>query len=76
MQLMSYFSTYTNLGTGYDIHLLCTTIADHVTLLDIFVLNYDINVGIVLLSTNGLSFTDKGPVNPIQTGGGVRRHTD
>ena len=32
ISLISYFSTDKTLGTGYDIHLLCAIIADHVTL--------------------------------------------
>ena len=36
--LIYYLSTDTTLVTGYDIHLSCATIADHVTLLAIFLL--------------------------------------
>ena len=35
VSLTSYFSMDKILGTGYDIHLLCAMIADHVTLLTI-----------------------------------------
>ena len=38
--LISYFSTDKTLGTEYDIYLLCAFIADHVTLLAIFLLNF------------------------------------
>ena len=40
VSLISYFSTDKTLGTGYDIDLLCALIADHVTLLAIFFLNF------------------------------------
>ena len=38
--MIFYFSMNKTLGTGYDIHLLCAMIADHVSLLAIFALNF------------------------------------
>ena len=40
VSLIPYFSTDKTLGTGYDMHFLCAMIADHVTLLAIFLLNF------------------------------------
>ena len=40
VSLISYFYTDKTLGTGYDIYFLCDLIADHVTLLSIFLLNF------------------------------------
>ena len=38
--LLSYFSMNKAFGTGYDKHLLCAMIADHVSLLAIFLHNF------------------------------------
>ena len=40
VSLISYFYTDKTLGTGYDIYFFCDLIADHVTLLSIFLLNF------------------------------------
>ena len=40
VSLIPYFSTDKTLGTGCDMHFLCAMIANHVTLLAIFLLNF------------------------------------